>query len=82
MAYSDGVKFMFTSDGRFAGSGAYLNQLKILNFTVVNDDRIIAQPANAYTYRTYMGFGVQANDYVQWMKTNFPNAKEHCSAHH
>jgi branched-chain amino acid transport system substrate-binding protein len=76
MAYSDGVKFMFTfqTEGSLALAPTLTN-LKILNFTVVNDDRIIAQPANAYTYRTYMGFGVQANDYVQWMKTNYPNAK-------
>ena len=76
MAYTDGVKFMFTfqTEGSLA-LGPTLTNLKILNFTVVNDDRCIAQPANAYTYRTYMGFGVQANDYLKWMKTTYPNTK-------
>jgi branched-chain amino acid transport system substrate-binding protein len=76
MAYTDNVKFMFTfqTEGSVA-LGPVLTQLKILNFTVVNDDNMIKQPDNAYTYRTYMGFSVQANDYVQWMKTTYPNAK-------
>ena len=76
MAYTDGVKFMFTfqTEGSVA-MAPILTQLKILNFTVVNDDKIIAQPANAYTYRTYMGFSVQANDYIKWMKTTYPKAK-------
>jgi branched-chain amino acid transport system substrate-binding protein len=76
MAYTDGIKFMFTfqTEGSVA-LAPILTQLKILNFTVVNDDKILAQPANAYTYRTYMGFSVQANDYIKWMKTTYPKAK-------
>ena len=76
MAYTDNVKFMFTfqTEGSVALAPT-LTKLQILNFTVVNDDKIIAQPANAYTYRTYMGFSVQANDYVKWMKTTYPKAK-------
>jgi branched-chain amino acid transport system substrate-binding protein len=76
MAYTDGIKFMFTfqTEGSLA-LAPILTQLKILNFTVVNDDKIIAQPANSYTYRTYMGFSVQANDYIQWMKKTYPNSK-------
>ena len=76
MAYTDNIKFMFTfqTEGSVALAST-LTKLQILNFTVVNDDKIIAQPANAYTYRTYMGFSVQANDYVKWMKTTYPKAK-------
>jgi len=76
MAYTDGVKFMFTfqTEGSLALAPTLTN-MKILNFTVVNDDRIIAQPADAYTYRTYMGFSVQANDYLAWMKKTYPNDK-------
>ena len=76
MAYTDNIKFMFTfqTEGSVA-LAPILTQLKILNFTVVNDDKILAQPANAYTYRTYMGFSVQANDYIKWMKTTYPKAK-------
>ena len=75
MIYTDGIKFMFTfqSEGSLALAPT-LTTMKILNFTVVNDDRIIAQPADAYTYRTYMGFSVQANDYIKWIQQNYPNA--------
>jgi ABC-type branched-subunit amino acid transport system substrate-binding protein len=73
MAYTDGVKFMFTfqTEGSVALAST-LTKLQILNFTVVNDDKIIAQPANSYTYRTYMGFSVQANDYIKWLKKTYP----------
>ena len=76
MAYTDNIKFMFTfqTEGSLALAPT-LTKLQILNFTVVNDDKIIAQPANSYTYRTYMGFSVQANDYVKWMKTTYSKAK-------
>ena len=76
MAYTDNIKFMFTfqTEGSVALAPT-LTKLQILNFTVVNDDKIIAQPANAYTYRTYMGFSVQANDYISWMKKTYPKAK-------
>jgi branched-chain amino acid transport system substrate-binding protein len=76
MIYTDGIKFMFTfqTEGSLA-TAATLTTQKILNFTVVNDDRIVAQPADAYTYRTYMGFSVQANDYIKWIQQNYPNAK-------
>jgi ABC-type branched-subunit amino acid transport system substrate-binding protein len=76
MAYTDNIKFMFTfqTEGSVALAST-LTKLQILNFTVVNDDKIIAQPANSYSYRTYMGFSVQANDYVKWMKTTYPKAK-------
>ena len=75
MIYTDGIKFLFTfqTEGSLALASTLTTQ-KILNFTVVNDDHIIQQPQNAYTYRTYMGFSVQANDYVKWMATNYPNA--------
>ena len=76
MAYTDNIKFMFTfqTEGSVALAST-LTKLQILNFTVVNDDKIIAQPANSYTYRTYMGFSVQANDYISWMKKTYPKAK-------
>ena len=76
MAYTDNIKFMFTfqTEGSVALAPT-LTKLQILNFTVVNDDKIIAQPANAYTYRTYMGFSVQANDYVKWMKQLIPRRR-------
>ena len=76
MAYTDNIKFMFTfqTEGSVALAST-LTKLQILNFTVVNDDKIIAQPANSYSYRTYMGFSVQANDYIKWMKTTYPKAK-------
>jgi len=76
MIYTDGIKFMFTfqTEGSLA-LGKTLTNEKILNFTVVNDDNIIKQPDNAYTYRTYMGFSVQANDYVKWMAKTYPKAK-------
>ena len=75
MIYTDGIKFMFTfqTEGSLALAPTLTTQ-KILNFTVVNDDRIIAQPTDSYTYRTYMGFSVQANDYIKWMQQNYPNA--------
>jgi ABC-type branched-subunit amino acid transport system substrate-binding protein len=75
MIYTDGIKFLFTfqTEGSLALASTLTTQ-KILNFTVVNDDHIIQQPQNSYTYRTYMGFSVQANDYVKWMATNYPNA--------
>jgi branched-chain amino acid transport system substrate-binding protein len=76
LVYSDGVKYLFTfqTEGTLA-LGPELSSDKVINFTVVNDDGVIAQPANSYTYRTYVLPEMQIDPMYQWISQNYPSAK-------
>jgi branched-chain amino acid transport system substrate-binding protein len=76
MIYTDGVKFMFTfqDEGTLALASSFTSQ-KVLNFTVVDNNAIISQPANAYTFRTFCPYEVQADAYFNWLMKNYPNSK-------
>jgi ABC-type branched-subunit amino acid transport system substrate-binding protein len=76
MVDSDGIKYLFTfqTEGTLA-LGPELSTDKVLSFTVVNDNSVIAQPANSYCYRTYMLPPMEVDGYFKWMTQNHPEAK-------
>jgi branched-chain amino acid transport system substrate-binding protein len=76
MIFSDNIKYVFSfqTEGTLALVQTFTDN-KVLNFTVVNDDNVIKQPAAAYSYRTYMGFSMQAEKYINWLKANYPDKK-------
>jgi branched-chain amino acid transport system substrate-binding protein len=77
MIFSDNLKYIFSfqTEGTVALVNTFTD-MKVLNFTVVNDDNIIKQPTAAYTYRTYMGFSMEAEKYVQWIAKTYPKDKK------
>ena len=68
LVYSDGSKYIFTfqTEGSLA-LGPTLTNEKVISFTVVNDDAVINQPANAYTFRTFMPTSIQIDSYIGYL---------------
>jgi ABC-type branched-subunit amino acid transport system substrate-binding protein len=62
------------SEGTLA-TAAEMSQQKILDFSCVDNDQVISQPANSYVFRTYDPFSLQATAYFKWLLTQYPDAK-------
>ena len=76
LVYSDGAQYIFTfqTEGTLA-LGPTLTKLQVISFTVVNDDAVIKQPDNSYTFRTFMPTSIQIDSYIGYLVKSHSSAK-------
>jgi branched-chain amino acid transport system substrate-binding protein len=76
LVYQDGAQYIFTfqTEGTLA-TDAELSQQKVIDFTVVEDNSVITQPTDSYTFRVYEPDIEQDVQYFQWIAQNYPSDK-------